>query len=264
MLQMIENIGAWCTEKVRGLGQAGMLFYQVHYWMLTSRPNFKELASKMYTIGVLSLPVVLITGAFTGMVLAVQTYTQFHRFQVETTQGAVIGVAMVKELGPVLTALMLAGRVGSSIAAELGTMKVTEQIDALQAMGANPIKHLIVPRFLACVLLTPVLTVFSDAIGILGGYTVSIYAFHVESHFYWLHAAEWVIWWDILGGLFKAAVFGGGMALICCYKGFHATGGAAGVGKATTDANVTSCIMILISNLFLAILLRFAYQMLFE
>jgi phospholipid/cholesterol/gamma-HCH transport system permease protein len=208
----------------------------------------------MYAIGVQSLPVVLITGLFIGMVLAVQTYDQFKALRMESRLGSVINVSLVRELGPVLAATMLAGRVGSSMAAELGTMRVTEQIDALRALGANPIHYLVVPRFLSCFLLIPMLTALADAIGIFGGWFLSVEVLGINNFHYWHHAKSYVAAYDVWCGLFKSVLFGAAIALVGCHRGFHCGAGAEGVGRAATQAFVLSFVIILaldfVSNVF--------------
>lgn len=251
----VGGIGRGLLNTFHGFGAFGLLFVRVLVRLFRKWPSRKVLLLQMFNIGPKSLVVVLTTGAFTGAVIAVQSYFQFKRLQVETMLGAIVGVSMIKELGPVLTGLMLVGRVGAAMTAELGTMKVTEQIDALQAMATDPISYLVLPRFVACVFLMPILTVLSDTIGILGGYFLSVVVFDVDSFYYVYHTKEWVDVWDILGGLLKSSVFGALMCLICCYKGFTCGAGASGVGKATTESVVTSCITILISDFFLSVLL---------
>src|SRR3954453_13710608 len=159
-------------------------------WMFTRWPRKDTLFPNFYQIGVLSLPVIALTGTFIGMVLAVQSYEQFRNMHLESRLGAVINMSLVRELGPVLAATMLAGRVGSAMAAELGTMRVTEQIDALSSMGANPIYYLVVPRFLACVLLIPLLTLMGDFMGVIGGAVVSTQILNVDSYYYWYHSRQ--------------------------------------------------------------------------
>ena len=189
--------------------------------MCRGLPKRSVLLPAMYQVGVLSLPVVMITGGFIGMVLAVQAYDQFHLMHMETRLGAVINISLVKELGPVLAATMLAGRVGSRMAAELGTMRVTEQIDALKALGGNPIHHLVVPRFLACFLLIPLLAAVADIVGILGGWFFSTQVMGINSFHYWHHAEQYVSAFDVLSGLLKSVFFGASIALIACHRGFH-------------------------------------------
>ena len=193
-----------------------------------------------YQIGVRSVPVVAITGIFIGMVLAMQMYGEFVRYfpQAKGWMGVAINSSVVRELGPVLAATMLAGRVGSAMAAELGTMRVTEQIDALGCLGANPMHYLVVPRFLACVLLIPLLTVMADFMGVMGGALLSMHYFGVESYHYWRQSQQKLGMWDVFTGLVKSRVFGAAIALISCHRGFHSEAGAEGVGRAATEAFV--------------------------
>src|SRR5437868_9356223 len=173
----LTGLGLWVTRGLTALGDVAMFSLWTCAWMVRARPRPGTLTRSFYQIGVLSLPVVALTGTFIGMVLAVHSYNQFRNFNLETRLGAVINVSQVRELGPVLAATMLAGRVGSAMAAELGTMRVTEQIDALSCLGANSVHYLVVPRFIACVLLIPVLTIIANFMGIMGGALVSIHAF---------------------------------------------------------------------------------------
>jgi len=222
--------------------------------------NWKLAVPQMYEAGTRSIPVVVITGAFVGMVLAVQTVTQFRAIGLEAGMGAIVNKSVLMELGPVIAALALAGRVGGGLTAELGTMRVTEQIDALRAMGSNPIRVLVVPRVIACVLLIPILTVYSDLTGILGGYAVSTYVYNVEPAEFWRLARTTVGYWEIFYGLSKSFFFGGAIGIICCYKGFRCAPGAAGVGRACTGAFVASCMAILALNLFIGMFLNAIYE----
>lgn len=215
---------------------------------------------QMFDIGLKSVPVVMITGAFVGMTLAIQSYNQFKGIGIEDRLGSVINLSVLKELGPVLAAVMLAGRVGGALTAELGTMHVTEQIDALRVMGTDPVKHLVVPRFLACMLLTPFLIVYTDLMGVLGGYLVSVGALDINSEAYWRFSAQGVERWDIFIGLAKGFFFGACIALIACFKGFNCGRGAQGVGRACTEAFVYSFIAILFLNFILAVVSRTIYE----
>jgi phospholipid/cholesterol/gamma-HCH transport system permease protein len=197
----------------------------------------------------------MLTGMFIGMVLAVQTFAQFEKLKVESWLGGVIGLSLVRELGPVLAATMLAGRVGSSIAAELGTMRVTEQIDALTSMGVNPIHYLVVPRFLACLVLIPALTIIADVTGVFGGAFYSISILNINSHHYWENASDFVTLFDVFIGMFKSVFFGGIIALISCHQGFHCKAGAEGVGRAATQSFVYSFVAILLIDLLLGIVI---------
>lgn len=212
----------------------------------------RNIFKQMLEIGVRSLPVVLITAVFTGMVLALQTYTGFKRFGAEALVGSVVALSMTREMGPVLTGLIVAGRAGAAMAAELGTMRVTEQIDALETLATNPIKYLIVPRFLSGLIMLPALTIVADIIGIFGGYAVTVGLYGTSSTVYWHRTWNYLEVSDINNGLIKACFFGASIALISCYKGFVARGGAEGVGKATTGAVVLSFMTILVSDYFLS------------
>lgn len=237
------------------VGGVALLFGQIILRIV--RPPFKGkyIISQMLEIGVNTLPIASIMAAFTGMVLAVQTYIKLREFDAETVVGGVVAVSMCKELGPVLTAIIAAGRIGSSTTAEIGSMKVTEQIDALETLAVDPIKQLACPRFIASLIMLPCLTIHTDLIGILGGYVVGVYKFGISSSIYIDHSITFVSPWDVLSGLIKTFFFGMIIAIIGCYKGFTTTGGAEGVGRATTSSVVTSSILILVSNYFLTVLL---------
>jgi phospholipid/cholesterol/gamma-HCH transport system permease protein len=256
----VVGVGRYTLHAVRELGRMSRFGADVFFWMFTSVPPRRVMTPVFYEVGVRSLPVVLATGAFIGMVLAVQMFSQLHKLGAQNATGMIINISMVKEIGPVLAAVILAGRVGGAMAAELGTMRVTEQIDALATMGANPIRYLVVPRFIATILLTPVLTVFSDAIGVLGGWLVSTQFLGINSFFYWENSRTILQAWDVWAGIIKSFFFGGIIGLIACYKGFNSEPGAQGVGRATTTAFVVTFISILVSNFFLAVLLRHIYN----
>jgi len=221
-----------------------------------SRPFYlKNVLKQMEQIGFNSVPVVLTTALSTGMVLALQSYTGFKRFGAETLIGTVVSLSMTRELGPVLTGLMVAGRAGAAMAAELGTMKVTEQIDALTTLATNPIKYLVVPRFVASTIMMFFLSVLGMMIGIVGGYFVGVKVLDTNPVTYIDNSINYTEVTDIWYGLVKALVFGAVVGLIGCYKGFNTEGGAEGVGKATTGAVVVSCMLILILDYFLSALL---------
>ena len=240
---------------VAGLGDLTLFALATVRWLARRLPGRGTLLANFYQVGVRSVPVVAVTGTFIGMVLAVQSYRDFNRLGFASRLGAIINISLVRELGPVLAATMIAGRVGSAMAAELGTMRVTEQIEALTCLGANPVHYLVVPRFLACVLLVPLLTVLADVAGILGGAFICLEIFQVQPHYYWLHARDYVSLWDILNGLLKSMFFGTAIALISCHRGFRARAGAEGVGRAATEAFVVSFIAILVLDFFLALFL---------
>lgn len=210
---------------------------------------------QMQRIGIGSLPLVLVTSVFTGGVAAVQAAYQFQNYVPLRYLGMVIGKSVVIELGPVLTALVVGGRVSASIAAELGTMKVTEQIEALETLAIDPVRYLVSPRLLAAVVMLPVLTVFSDFIAIMGGYGVAYAGLGINSHIYFNSIKVHLVTGDVFSGLIKAFFFGGIIAMMGCYYGMHTRGGAEGVGVATTRAVVSSCLLILITDYILASLL---------
>lgn len=255
----VSNWGGVVLDAIVALGDFSIFAYQTFVWMLTRIPKKETLWPNFYHVGVSSLPVVALTGTFIGMVLAVQSYFQFRQIGLETRLGGVINMTLVRELGPVLAATMLAGRVGSSMAAELGTMRVTEQIDALSAMGANPIRYLVVPRFLACLFLIPTLTVMADFMGVAGGHFYSVNILKIDVHHYWHNSAKFVSNFDLFVGLFKSIFFGAAIAMVSCYQGFNCTAGAEGVGRASTAAFVYSFVMILVLDLFLGIALDSIY-----
>jgi phospholipid/cholesterol/gamma-HCH transport system permease protein len=253
---LVAGLGEFAITTVASIGDVTMFSLRTVGWIF-ARPQRRDvLLPNFYRIGVMSLPVVALTGLFIGMVLAVQSYAQFKALGLETRLGSVINLSLVRELGPVLAATMLAGRVGSAMAAELGTMRVTEQIDALESMGANPIYYLVVPRFLGCLVLIPSLTVMADFMGVLGGYFYSHVLLGIDHHHYWANSREYVDVFDFLTGVFKSLFFGAAIALVSCHHGFHCEHGAEGVGRAATNAFVHSFVMILVLDLFLGIWLN--------
>lgn len=246
----------WFLEKVvqkifgllRELGNISLMFAQTIYLSFTKPFKFDYIFKQMEFVGVRSMLIVLITGTFTGMVLALQTSYGFRTFGAEGMVGAIVALSMTRELGPVLTSLMVTGRAGSAMAAELGTMRVTEQIDALSVMALNPIKYLVVPRVIASFLMLPVLTIISDFIGIIGGYIVGVKLLGINEGAFITKIEKTLDLDDIYNGLVKAAVFGIIFSVISCYKGYNTRGGAEGVGKATTEAVVLSSVTILIAD----------------
>ncbi len=257
----VSEWGAVVIDAVSLVGDLSLFIWQTLTWLVSRWPRRETLLPSLYQVGVRSLPVVALTGTFIGMILAVQSYYQFRQLGLETRLGAVINMTLVRELGPVLAATMLAGRIGSSMAAELGTMRVTEQIDALTSMGANPIQYLVVPRFLACLLLIPPLTFMADFMGVVGGYFYSVILLKVDMHHYWFNSAQYVGNWDLFYGLFKSLFFGAAIALVSCHRGFHCGAGAEGVGRAATAAFVYSFVSILALNLVLGIILDSVYTL---
>jgi phospholipid/cholesterol/gamma-HCH transport system permease protein len=261
VVDWIADLGGLVMNWMVGLGDVSQFFFRTLSWIFRRLPRRDTLLPNFYQIGVLSLPVVALTGTFIGMVLAVQSHSQFRLMNLETRLGAVINMSLVRELGPVLAATMLAGRVGSSMAAELGTMRVTEQIDALSSMGANPIHYLVVPRFLACLVLIPTLTIMADFMGVVGGATYSIYGLGIDSNHYWQNSQDYVGAFDLFSGVFKSLFFGAAIATVSCYRGFHCDPGAEGVGRAATSAFVISFVLILMLDFFLGVALDNVYMM---
>ena len=236
-------------------GRIVILFVNTLIWTFRPPLNLRNIVLQMEYVGIHSFFVVFIMSIFIGMVFALQSYSGFQKFHAEAFVGTIVGLAMVRELGPVFSGLMVSGRVGAAMAAELGTMKVTEQIDALNTLATNPIKYLVVPRFLASLFVMPVLVILADIIGIIGGFLVSVYVLDQNSEVYKKRTWDFMDLEDIYIGLIKASVFGMIIAIVSCYQGFHAMGGAEGVGKATTRAVVLSSLLILISNYFITALL---------
>lgn len=263
---MSQQLGRVTTDfigTVAGFGKFTRFAATALAGTAASPPKRRVILPLMMEIGLRSVAVVLATGAFVGMVLAVQIYAQLHKMGAEASSGPIINLSIVAELGPVLAAIILAGRVGGAMAAELGTMKVTEQIDALRTLGADPIYYLVTPRFLSCLFLVPVLTVYSDAIGVLGGYMMAVRFFGISDYYYWQQTSQYVENWDIGVGIAKSFFFGGMIGLIACYKGFQSGEGAEGVGRATTGAFVASFIVILVGNFFMSLFFNSLYEALY-
>ena len=214
------------------------------------RPPFylRLIGRQMIDIGYYSLPVVGLTALFTGMVLALQSFTGFARFQAEGAVATVVVLSVTRELGPVLAGLMVAGRIGASMAAEIGTMRVTEQVDALSTLATNPFKYLVVPRLIAGLTMLPLLVLIADIIGVFGGFLIGVYRLDFNPAAYIGRTWEYLEPMDVISGLVKAAVFGFVIALMGCYHGYQSRGGAQGVGAATTNAVVSSSILILVFN----------------
>jgi phospholipid/cholesterol/gamma-HCH transport system permease protein len=249
--QAVENIGRKVTDAIISFGIFCDFVGRTFLWLFTGGLSFRYLRNllpQFYEVGVRSVPVVAIVGAFLGMVMAIDTYSQFKALEQESRIGEVIFLSVCKEIGPVLAAVMLAGRVGGALTAELGTMNVTEQLDALRVMGADPIRYLVVPRFVACLLLTPVLTLYSDATGMLGGWLIAVRVMGVPSQPFWHYAQVGMDMWQINEGLIKSFFFGGAIGLISCYKGFNCRPGASGVGRACTESFVVSFMAIIVMN----------------
>jgi len=251
LLYWFEQFGRIIIYLLEDIGGTTVLFAKSIYFAF--RKPFKpgRIIAQMVSIGVDSVPVVILTAVFTGMVLALQATYQIAKFGAETYIGGIVGISMTRELGPVLTALMVSGRVGAAIAAEIGTMKVTEQIDALETLATNPVQYLVMPRVLAAAVMLPLLTCVADFVGMAGGYAISTTTLGINAAVYMEKTRQLVQVSDLLIGLLKTVVFGLIIATVGCNQGFKTTGGAEGVGKATTVSVVTSCILILLSDVFL-------------
>jgi phospholipid/cholesterol/gamma-HCH transport system permease protein len=247
----LEAIGRTVMRGLEETGEILLLLIQSILWLI--RPPFRLglLFKQMEFVGVKSINITLLTGVFTGAVFALQSYHGFSLFGAESLVGSTVALALTRELGPVLTALMVTGRAGSAMAAELGTMRVTEQIDALYVMAVNPIQYLVVPRVVAAVLMLPILTIIADYVGVLGSYVVGVHLLGINSGVFVAKIIEYVEFSDISMGLTKAAFFGLILSLTGCYKGFYTIGGAEGVGRATTESVVLASVLILASNYFL-------------
>lgn len=251
----VEVLGAFILTTSATCGSFLLFFISTLKTLFTRQLRIKKLLVQMVSIGVDSLNIIILTGLFSGGVLALQSYIGFKRFGAEEFIGPVVALSLIRELGPVLTGLMVTGRAGSAIAAELGTMQITEQIDALKTLNINIFQYLIVPRILGATLILPFLVLFSMIFGIIGGYLVSTAVLHLNGEQYISGIKTFVELSDIVGGLVKASVFGLILSWVGCYKGFITQGGAKGVGLATTSSVVLGSILILIANYFLAALL---------
>jgi phospholipid/cholesterol/gamma-HCH transport system permease protein len=257
---VLSALSAAVSEALGHVGELAQFAGQTLAWAVRRRPTPGTFLPICHDVGVRSIPVVAITGLFIGMVLAVQSYAQFHQMGMATRLGAIIDMSVIRELGPTLAATMLAGRVGSAMAAELGTMRISEQIDALDCLGVNSVHHLVVPRFLACVLLIPLLTILANFMGIMGGAFVSVEIYHIEGYHYWHNTHGFITMWDLVTGLIKPMFFGAAIALISCQRGFTCKSGAEGVGRAATESFVISFIVILALDFFLALFFNNLYQ----
>ncbi len=247
-LNILQNIGAVMIAFITSTGRLSMFAGSAIYNCFRPRFYWRNLLRQMMEIGYYSLPVVGLTAIFTGAVLALQSYTGFSRFSAESAIPNVVVLSITRELGPVLAGLMVAGRVGAAMAAEIGTMRVTEQIDALKTLSTNPIRFLIVPRVIAATLMLPCLVLTADIIGVYGGYLVGIHKLGFSEGPYLKNTLDFLEFYDVYTGLVKAAVFGFIISIMGCYSGFHSKGGAQGVGAATTNAVVSASIIILLMN----------------
>ena len=250
MTQRLTTLGAELIDSVSRLGRTGVFLGETLLCCLTSRVSGERVLRQTWFVGWKSMLVLILTGTFTGMVVALQGFPALRRVGSEALLGPMVSLALIRELGPVLAALMVTGRAGSAIAAEIGIMRTSEQIDALELMGLNPLRYVVAPNVLASLLSLPVLTVVFDVIGILGGYLVGVQLLGLNGGTYFWEMTNYVEMKDILGGLYKALAFGLIIAWVCCYQGYHSRFGAEGVSAATTRAVVNASVLILVCDYF--------------
>lgn len=236
------------------LGQLTLLVFETLYYIVTGKVELKPTIKQMVALGVESLPIACIISGFTGMVFSLQVSQEFDKFGAASLIGQLLAMAIIRELAPVLTGVVVAGRAGSAIAAEIGTMKVTEQVDALRALASSPAQYLVAPRLLACAIMVPILTIFGIIMGLLGGYVVAVYQVGVIPQVFYESAIAELGLYDLFVSLFKGFVFGMMIVVISCYKGLYAERGAQGVGDATISSVVSGMIALFIANYFLTAL----------
>ena len=247
-LDILGTTGKKFINFVANIGHFFIFFGSAIYWVFKPPWYLKKIFQQIIDIGYFSLPVVGLTTFFSGMVLALQTYNGFTDFNSETTVARIVLTSITRELGPVLTGLMVAGRIGAKMAAEIATMRVTEQIDALGTLGTRPMQYLIAPKIIACLICIPLLVLIGNTIGILGGYVIAIYKLNFNPNLYLFATMEYLQLIDIIQGTVKAAIFGLIISMVSCYFGYNASKGAEGVGFATTSSVVISSVMILTST----------------
>jgi len=253
--RLLEAVGRGVLRFLEELGRFFAMLGRVLLWAPRPPYDFPELRRQMVRVGVNSIPVVFLTTLFTGMVLALQSYHAFAKFSATGLVGSVVALSLMQELSPVLSALMVTGRVGSSMAAEIGSMRITEQIDALKALATEPVQYLFVPRVLASVLMLPLLVVVGDVVGMYGGYFVAVQLLGSNPLTYYESSFQYVDLNDFTSGIIKAAVFGLIFSVVACVRGYYTTGGAEGVGRSTTQAVVVASLAILLTDFFLTRLL---------
>jgi phospholipid/cholesterol/gamma-HCH transport system permease protein len=251
MIRLLEAVGRGVLRFLEELGRFFTMLGRIALWTPRSPYDVAELLRQMVRVGVDSIPVVFLTTLFTGMVLALQTHNAFAKFNATSLTGTVVALSLMQELSPVLSALMVTGRVGSSMAAEIGSMRITEQIDALTALATEPVQYLFVPRVLASIVMLPLLVVMGDVVGMYGGYLVAVNLLGSNPVSYYENSFEHVDMNDFTSGLIKAAVFGLLFSVVACVRGYYTVGGAEGVGRSTTQAVVVGSLAILLSDFFL-------------
>lgn len=252
---LLDRLGGVLVARIEAFGDFVTLALDTLRALARPRPPIREIFRQADAIGVRSTAIVVITAVFTGMVLSLQTAYALSRFGATPYVGSIVGLALLRELGPVLAALMVGGRVGAGIAAELGSMQVTEQVDAIRAMGADPVQKLVLPRVVAATLMLPMLTVLADVLGIAGGMLIAEVQYGIRPHFFMQTVLTTATLGDLLSGLAKTFFFGWVIAMVACFMGLRTRGGTVGVGSATTRAVVTASIAVLISDFFLTKLL---------
>ena len=243
---LVRRLGALSLMVLRRIGRMGLFLARAVLLAVTPPFQFSQLLKQIEFVGSQSVLVIFLTGAFSGMVLGLQGYYTLNRFGSAALLGPMVALSLIKELGPVLSALMVTGRAGSAMTAEIGIMRITEQIDAIELMGINPLRYLVVPRFLAGILALPLLTAIFDVVGIFGGYLIGVKLLGIGKGTYFGEMRNYVDLVDILGGIYKSLCFGALIAWVCSYKGYYTGMGAKGVSKATTQAVVLSSVLILI------------------
>lgn len=251
----IADLGAFFADRVARFGDFARFCWLSIVAIFIGFPSWSRrtrIMSQLFLVGTTSVPVLALVGAFIGAILAIEGYGQFAAFGQEHRLGGVVNISIVKQIGPVLAAVMLAGRVGCSLTAELGSMRVTDQLDAMRVMGADPYRVLVAPRAIACIVMIPILTVVSNVCGVAGAWLVTVKLYGVNADRYWEFTRWFIDWFDVANGLTKSLLFGAAIALISCYKGFNCRPGAQGVGRATTEAFVSSFVAIVMINLVLA------------
>lgn len=244
----------WLFKLIENTGEITLFFIRTLI-SFKKPPKIKHILKYMEEIGVNAAPLIILTGFFTGGVLVVETYPTFHKFNAEFLMGALVSLSLARELSPVLVALLVIARSGSAFAANIGTMRITEQIDALEVMAVDPLRYLVTPRLIAAIFMVPALTVFSYVSGVIGGYFTSIYVYGINEYMYWEKLKDFTELKDIFGGLYKSAVFGVILTIITSYFGYITKGGAEGVGRSTTTAVVVASVLILILDYFLTALI---------
>ena len=250
-LRPVQSLGRWGVESLEAMGRFALFLGEAVVWTFIPPLKVSQFYRRVHFIGVRSLSVILLTGAFTGMVLGLQTFVTLSRFGSEALLGPAVALSLIREMGPVFTALMVTGRTGSALTAEIAIMRITEQIDAIQVMGLNPMRYLIVPILLAGVATFPLLTAIFDVVGIFGGYLVGVQIMGLSSGTYFGEMRTFVSLHDITTGLWKSFAFGVVVTWVCSYKGYYTAQGTVGVSRATTEAVVLSSVLILVWDYFM-------------